>query len=582
MRKYLYGFLISLCVLALSACSDDDNEGVVLTEAPRIVSSLPADGAMDVRAENGVLTLEITYDQNVKIAEDNPLEKIQILRSEATVDNITSNENIVSVTVSGCEDGKNYEVYIPKGVVLAEDGTEAYAVRLSFTADVVTIVTVPDQTIAENLSNANASQEAKDLYSYLKESYRTNIISGAMALDAAVGYHSWNHEYSDWVGENTGKTPKLNGYDFGHLTSSYEGNNWIDYSNTEPVTEWSNANGIVSCMWHWNVPTVNPDEVGEKETEMWSGSEVISNWNYISIFESKGLITGAGDKIRMTISGVEAGAQIAIQSDWNGLSETINLTGGETVVDVELTEDMFSKIQSCGALTVTGSGYTITKVTVVTAGELTYGFYAPGGNNGSSETPFNATNAVTAGTWENDWIQADLEKLYNYLQLLEDANVPVIWRPLHEASGAWFWWGAQGPETYKTLWKMMYDYLVTEKGLDNLIWVWTAEADDDAWYPGDEYVDIIGRDIYDQTEPSELTAEYATLAGRFPTKMIALTECGNVANISDMWESGAKWAWFMVWYPGSSDGSNANVTWEQFATTQWWANAFGLDYVIAR
>ena len=94
--------------------SDDDNGGALTSEAPRIVSSLPADGAIDVRAENGVLTLQITYDQNVKITEDKPLEKIQILRSEAAVTAVTAKDKVVSVTVSGCEDGKNYEVYIPK------------------------------------------------------------------------------------------------------------------------------------------------------------------------------------------------------------------------------------------------------------------------------------------------------------------------------------------------------------------------------------------------------------------------------------------------------------------------------------
>ena len=580
MKKYIYGFLVVFGLLAFPSCSDDDNGGALTSEAPRIVSSLPADGAIDVRAENGVLTLQITYDQNVKITEDKPLEKIQILRSEAAVTAVTAKDKVVSVTVSGCEDGKNYEVYIPKGVVLAEDGTEAYAVRLSFTADVIPVIIVPDQTVAENLSNPNATQEAKDLYGYLKKNYRTNMISGAMALDAATGYHSWNHEYAAWVGENAGKTPKLNGYDFGHMTSSPA--NWIDYSDTEPVTQWKDANGIVSCMWHWNVPTTDPDKVEDEEIELWSGSENIVNWNYISIYESKDLITGAGDKIRMTISDVQSGDQIAIQKDWSEFSGTIDLEGGETVVDVELTEEMFNQIQSCNALTVTGNGYTITKVVVVTKGELTYGFYAPGGNNGNSETPFNATNAVTEGTWEKEWIETDMEKLYDYLKPLADANVPIIWRPLHEASGAWFWWGAQGAETYKALWKKMYDYLVKEKGLNNLIWVWTAEKDDDDWYPGDEYVDIIGRDIYDQPEAYELAAEYAALAGRFPNKMIALSECGNVANIADMWDAGAKWAWFMVWYPGSADGTNATVTWEQFATTQWWVNAFGLDYVIAR
>ena len=589
MKKYIYGFLVVFGLLAFPSCSDDDNGGALTSEAPRIVSSLPADGAIDVRAENGVLTLQITYDQNVKITEDKPLEKIQILRSEAAVTAVTAKDKVVSVTVSGCEDGKNYEVYIPKGVVLAEDGTEAYAVRLSFTADVIPVIIVPDQTVAENLSNPNATQEAKDLYGYLKENYRTNMISGAMALDAATGYHSWNYEYAAWVGENAGKTPKLNGYDFGHMTSSPA--NWIDYSDTDPVTGWRDANGIVSCMWHWNVPTENPEEVVPENVLVWEGTHEVGSWQGLILKGDEGYAAlksvKARDKIVITFehSGDANYTKVTLQNvvDWQNLDTTSELYTEDLSVTsfvYTVSDQTASLIQN--GMQVTGENYTLKKVEIQQDGTVTYGFYAPGGNNGNSETPFNATNAVTEGTWEKEWIETDMEKLYDYLKPLADANVPIIWRPLHEASGAWFWWGAQGAETYKALWKKMYDYLVKEKGLNNLIWVWTAEKDDDDWYPGDEYVDIIGRDIYDQPEAYELAAEYAALAGRFPNKMIALSECGNVANIADMWDAGAKWAWFMVWYPGSSDGTNATVTWEQFAATQWWTNAFGLDYVIAR
>ena len=49
----------------------------------------------------------------------------------------------------------------------------------------------------------------------------------------------------------------------------------------------------------------------------------------------------------------------------------------------------------------------------------------------------------------------------------------------------------------KTLWRLMFDRLVNYHGLNNLIWVWTTSASDDAatWYPGDDYVDILGMDI---------------------------------------------------------------------------------------
>lgn len=55
--------------------------------------------------------------------------------------------------------------------------------------------------------------------------------------------------------------------------------------------------------------------------------------------------------------------------------------------------------------------------------------------------------------------------------------------------GAWFWWGAQGAEVYKQLWRFMYDRLVNYHKLNNLIWVWTSQVGDDIWYPGDDVVD---------------------------------------------------------------------------------------------
>src|SRR5690606_25911046 len=95
------------------------------------------------------------------------------------------------------------------------------------------------------------------------------------------------------------------------------------------------------------------------------------------------------------------------------------------------------------------------------------------------------------------------------LQKYEDAGVPVIWRPLHEAQGnepdgdAWFWWGAHGPENFKTLWRVMHERLTEHHGLHNLIWEFTSSAAKSEhldWYPGDDVVDIVGLDVY--TEPS--------------------------------------------------------------------------------
>jgi mannan endo-1,4-beta-mannosidase len=72
----------------------------------------------------------------------------------------------------------------------------------------------------------------------------------------------------------------------------------------------------------------------------------------------------------------------------------------------------------------------------------------------------------------------------------------------------------------------MYDYFVNKQGLNNLIWVWTAQTGDDVWYPGDEFVDIVGRDNYAALQ-YPLMKEFKLLQKTYPNKMITLAECGS-------------------------------------------------------
>lgn len=93
-----------------------------------------------------------------------------------------------------------------------------------------------------------------------------------------------------------------------------------------------------------------------------------------------------------------------------------------------------------------------------------------------------------------DLLMKDIDAIAQQLLILQEAKVPVLWRPLHEAAGGWFWWGASGPDAYKKLYILLYDKLTNDYGLNNLIWLWNGQDKD--WYPGDAYVDIIGEDIY--------------------------------------------------------------------------------------
>ena len=137
---------------------------------------------------------------------------------------------------------------------------------------------------------------------------------------------------------------------------------------------------------------------------------------------------------------------------------------------------------------------------------------------------------------------------------------------------------------FKRLWRFTYDYLVKEQELNNLIWVWTAQTDDHAWYPGDDVVDIVGRDCYYALQ-YPLMKDFQQLSQQYPTKMITLAECGNgddvdMAPLKKIWEQGACFSWFMPWYDASYN--NGYETTHQFADAQWWKDAFALPYVVTR
>ena len=211
------------------------------------------------------------------------------------------------------------------------------------------------------------------------------------------------------------------------------------------------------------------------------------------------------------------------------------------------------------------------------------------GNNWT--TTFKPSNIFVEGSWENKVAKADLEEVAGYILLLQEQGIPVVWRPLHEAagntftqwkSGAWFWWGRDGGETYVRLWRYMFDFF-KQKGIRNLIWVWTAQATSDAdsdisFYPGDQYVDIVGKDIYNTTNLNSITSQFNYVSNMVPNKMTSLSEHGGVSDIGAQWNAGAKWLYFMPWYDYGNDKSENYA--HGHATISWWRSTWACDAVL--
>jgi len=104
-----------------------------------------------------------------------------------------------------------------------------------------------------------------------------------------------------------------------------------------------------------------------------------------------------------------------------------------------------------------------------------------------------------------------LDKISSYLLSIKGKDrklVPIIFRPYHELTGGWFWWGRGNcsPEEFKQLWKFTYEYLTKEKQVHNLIWMYNtsdfkSKEEFLEAYPGDDYVDMISFDIYLMNNP---------------------------------------------------------------------------------
>ena len=153
------------------------------------------------------------------------------------------------------------------------------------------------------------------------------------------------------------------------------------------------------------------------------------------------------------------------------------------------------------------------------------------------------------GRWQR---QADV--VAGYLARLRDAGVPVLWRPYHEMNGVWFWWGdKKGPGGYAKLYRMLFDRFVSHHRLNNLLWVWNANAPRDIpkdqayayadFYPGARYVDVLATDVYNFDYEQKDYDELLRLARGKP---IALGEVGELPK-PEILDAQPLWSWFMVW-----------------------------------
>lgn len=486
MKRFLY-----LCLLLLlAACgSDDPTDSLPTAEAPKWVSAVPAtaDGI-----PSGEQTIMLTFDRPITILSSTvsqiTLNGVPV--KSARIDGGVGTRLAVKADVP--DNVAEALLIIPAGIVRTTAGGMAERIELKWKIRRNPAV---DPSAFDGLCNANATVEARNVMDFLKAEYGKHQLSGVQSASSNT------LDFVNAVALHGGKHPALAGFDFIYLAFSPTPAGWSwqqDYNDISAAREqWENG-GLVSYMWHWNVPD---DEAA-----------------YVKCRDE-----GATDRM---------------------------------------------------------------------------GFYVPGANGGEGETSFDIREALKEGTWQHECILRDIDEVAGYLLRLQQAGIPVIFRPLHEAAGnytrfspqggAWFWWGRYGAEPCRRLYRLLYERLVGHHGLNNLIWCWTvdvAEGYGDSaaeWYPGDEFVDILGADIYtdspDQSQKAAYDFMHRVANGR---KLTAISECGNICNPTVQAAAGAAWGWFMVWPTTDAKGNVDPFGWGA-NTAQYWQSVLQSSCVMNR
>ena len=159
-------------------------------------------------------------------------------------------------------------------------------------------------------------------------------------------------------------------------------------------------------------------------------------------------------------------------------------------------------------------------------------------------------DVLTPGTaLHAKWAQ-QVDAVAVFLKQLEEARVPVLWRPYHEMNGDWFWWGGRtGEYSTRRLWQQIFDRFVHHHKLKNLVWVWNVDRptrpgmEHEKYFPGTEYLDVVSFDVYGNDFAQSYYEGLEKLAAGKP---LALAEVGNPPSL-DVLDRQPKWTFYVVW-----------------------------------
>ena len=208
---------------------------------------------------------------------------------------------------------------------------------------------------------------------------------------------------------------------------------------------------------------------------------------------------------------------------------------------------------------------------------LSFHWFSPIGGHDKSfyakNTDFDARNILIKDSPEQKAFYSDMDVIAKELKKFQEEDIPILWRPFHEAYGEWFWWGAKGAVVASKLYRMMYEYYTNVHRLNHLIWVWNCPIPEA--YPGDDCVDVISIDIYmEGFKKTDYKEAYEELvAGTSKDKVAALAEVGYMPDVEMLEKSRVPWAYYMTWSKEFCIG-------EQYNSVEHLKSMYASDYSI--
>ena len=339
------------------------------------------------------------------------------------------------------------------------------------------------------LTDPKASAGARKLMKFLADNYGEKIITGQQTAGAA-------DTELELIRRLTGKLPAIR---FGDM-EAYSGNSTADGGDVIGACErWAERGGIVGLMWHWDAPSgISSVYAEEADFTLEKALPPYTVINEVLEPELPDAMEHADDQIDPADR-----TSPYVQTE-DTTEAPVIVQRYEFSVDVAaLDEKEIAKLTEEGAI---------------------------------SE--------------ECKALLTDIDRISEAMKPLAEADIPVLWRPLHEAGGDWFWWGADGPEAYRWLWDVLYRRMTDYHGLHNLIWVWNAQDEE---YLVDHY-DIASADIYlsadrDFGSRYEQFTRLSRMTGG--DKLIAMSECSTVPEVNAMFRDNTVWSYFGLWYGAS-------------------------------